>query len=87
LLRVAVPRGKDDWIRVDLSPGEEALARRIKSEDGAEGGKVSSGRAAGCDAPGCGERRKYRSTKRFEAGGCSVEHLKLVNERLAAGGA
>jgi Ino eighty subunit 2 len=86
-MRVAAPRGKEDWIRVDLSPGEESLARQIKSEDGAEAGKGSSGGAAGCDAPGCGERRKYRSTKRFEAGGCSVEHLKLVNERLAAEGA
>ncbi|TYJ54648.1 hypothetical protein B9479_004682 [Cryptococcus floricola] len=28
-----------------------------------------------CNAPGCGEKRKYRSVKVFEKGGCSMAHL------------
>jgi hypothetical protein len=35
-----------------------------------------------CAIQGCGAKRKYRSTKRFDVGGCSMEHLRLVNETL-----
>ncbi|WVQ73850.1 hypothetical protein IAR50_003431 [Cryptococcus sp. DSM 104548] len=35
-----------------------------------------------CSAPGCGEKRKYRSVKVFEKGGCSMAHLKAVEAAL-----
>ncbi|ODO06293.1 hypothetical protein L198_01525 [Cryptococcus wingfieldii CBS 7118] len=35
-----------------------------------------------CNAPGCGEKRKYRSLKVFEKGGCSMAHLETVEAAL-----
>lgn len=35
-----------------------------------------------CAAKGCSEKRKYRSTKKFDVGGCSLPHLKEVEAAL-----
>jgi Ino eighty subunit 2 len=76
VLRVAAPKGKEEWI--SLEPTE------FKAVDEEEGkGKKGVG-VARCDVPGCQERRKYRSTRKLEVGGCSLEHLRAVNDGLAA---
>lgn len=44
---------------------------------GAEGGVRRT--PAMCAVEGCEQVRKYRCTKNFEIGGCSMAHLKLLN--------
>ena len=70
--RVAAPIGKNDWIGVDRNavglPVEPPIPRR------------GNGR---CVVEGCGRDRKYRSVKDPTVGGCSMEHLKMVNNTLA----
>lgn len=39
-----------------------------------------------CAVDGCSNGRKYRSTRKSEVGGCSVEHLRQVNENLGVSG-
>lgn len=66
--RVGVPKG--------LVSGAEVLSM---------GGAVREKQreVAGCAVAGCSNGRKYRSTRKFEVGGCSLEHLRLVNHSLA----
>lgn len=73
VIRVAAPVGKDDWIAL----GVVAPTLEVKEE------KPKITPPAACAVTGCGNARKYRSTKQFDKGGCSMEHLKMVNEGLA----
>ena len=66
---IGAPIGKENWLDVGI-PRE-----------------VSKGRtdiAAMCSVQGCAEKRKYRSTRQFEVGGCSMDHLKVVEAGLAS---
>ena len=67
VLRVGVPRGKEGWVRVG------------GDEDGLKARRDMSGE---CGVEGCGEKRKYRCVKKFEVGGCSLTHLRQLNEAL-----
>lgn len=69
VLRVAAPKGKDEWIAV-AGKGQKSAGKPIRNVAGI------------CGVDGCQERRKYRSTTRFEVGGCSMEHLKKVEMEL-----
>ena len=62
ILRVGLPIEKETW-----------LAGRTGNE------KVDQRDMSGiCGVAGCEESRKYRSTRRFEVGGCCLQHLKAV---------
>lgn len=66
--------GDDVIVRVGLPIGKEMFsAGRTANE------KVDKRDMSGiCGVEGCGEVRKYRSTRRFEVGGCCLPHLKTV---------
>ena len=66
VLRVGVPKGKEEWVRVGATEQKEVM-RDVRGE---------------CAVEGCGEARKYRCVKKFEMGGCSLAHLKLLNAAL-----
>jgi len=68
VLKVGVPKGKEEWVRV----GEDLSKRDTIRRDA----------SAQCAVEGCEEKRKYRCLKKFEVGGCSLAHLKLLNEAL-----
>lgn len=67
--RVGVPRGM-------------ASESEILGMGRSQGGTKQKQDARRCAVEGCKNGRKYRSTKKFEVGGCSMEHLKRVNESL-----
>jgi Ino eighty subunit 2 len=69
VLRLGAPKGKEDWVQVGTP-----LSADVKP-------KVSQPGTCGVD--GCGERRKYRCVRKFDTGGCSMAHLKLVEQSLA----
>jgi Ino eighty subunit 2 len=77
VVRVAAPKGKDEWIGIGSRPTIPDSKTDLKSDVKANGGLAERGRAT-CAVEGCEERRKYRSVKRFEVGGCSLQHLKQV---------
>ncbi|WVQ69182.1 uncharacterized protein L199_007398 [Kwoniella botswanensis] len=67
LLRVGAPKEKDDWI--SLTPaGKEGKDRLMVRE------------IPTCGVVGCANKRIYRSTKNFDIGGCSLDHLKAVEK-------
>lgn len=66
---VSAPPGKEQAIALEEAPVRLEQAGRGKAE-------------AHCGVKGCGERRKYRSVLDFEKGGCSMPHLKLVEQSL-----
>ncbi|OCF76863.1 hypothetical protein I204_02571 [Kwoniella mangroviensis CBS 8886] len=67
LLRVGAPKEKEDWI--SLTPaGEEGKDKLIVRE------------IPTCGVVGCAKKRIYRSTKNFDIGGCSLDHLKAVEK-------
>nr|ODN87299.1 hypothetical protein L203_03571 [Cryptococcus depauperatus CBS 7841] len=75
-IQLSVPKGKEWWIDMGHSRSEAtrdttavAMIREEKLK-------------AMCNAPGCNDRRKYRSVKHFEMGGCCLEHLKRVDASL-----
>jgi len=73
VLRIGVPEGKEGWLGMGLG------------ENGVDLEKVRAGKrskVAVCAVKGCGERRKYRSVKDFEVGGCCMAHLKEVEAGL-----
>ncbi|OWZ70290.1 hypothetical protein AYX14_04323 [Cryptococcus neoformans] len=72
IMRVAAPKEKESWLDLVGAKLDEVDEKR-RSLNGGKGM---------CDAPGCGERRKYRSVKDFERGGCCMEHLKTVEASL-----
>ncbi|WWD00507.1 hypothetical protein V866_007424 [Kwoniella sp. B9012] len=67
LLRVGAPKDKEDWI--SLTPaGEEGKDKLIERQ------------IPTCGVVGCAKKRIYRSTKNFDIGGCSLDHLKAVEK-------
>ena len=70
VMRVAAPIGKNDWISVDRA----AVGLSVELPKTLE---------ARCVVKGCGRNRKYRSVKDPTVGGCSMEHLRMVNASLA----
>ncbi|ORX38857.1 hypothetical protein BD324DRAFT_294568 [Kockovaella imperatae] len=75
VLRVAAPAGKEDWI---------AVSDATLAEDSTDTKPVLRRDARGtCGVDGCDAERKYRSVKKFETGGCSMEHLRAVEAGLA----
>lgn len=60
-----------------LDPAGQAEAKRLSPKDEDK---------RRCGVSGCGKTRKYRSTRAFEVGGCSMEHLREVNARLGGAG-
>ena len=68
VMRVAAPEGKEDWIAVTSAQNTEQPRATIG--------------VAPCGVQGCSEKRKYRSVKEFNSGGCSLEHLKLFEASL-----
>ncbi|WWD07746.1 hypothetical protein V865_005848 [Kwoniella europaea PYCC6329] len=67
LLRVGAPKEKEDWI--SLTPaGEEGKDRLMVRE------------IPTCGVVGCANKRIYRSTKNFDIGGCSLDHLEAVEK-------
>lgn len=72
---VAAPKGKDEWI--GIGPRPSIVESKTKSDVKANGSLSEKGGAT-CAVEGCEERRKYRCVKRFEVGGCSLQHLKQV---------
>lgn len=65
---VSAPQGKEQAITFENASGRERVGR----------GKVD----ARCGVEGCGEKRKYRCVLDFEKGGCSMPHLKQVEQSL-----
>lgn len=65
---VSAPQGKEQAITFEDAPRRERAGK----------GKVD----ARCGVAECGEKRKYRSVLDFEKGGCSMPHLKLVEQSL-----
>jgi Ino eighty subunit 2 len=76
VLRVAAPRGKEGWI--DIGPNGLVDGRPRVNVKETERRDVSGV----CAVEGCGEKRKYRSVKKFEVGGCSLAHLKQVEATI-----
>lgn len=68
-MAVSVMEGNEKWLDFPEQPPREAGEKKDKGE-----GK--------CAAKGCTEKRKYRSTKKFDVGGCSLPHLKEVEAAL-----
>ena len=68
-LRVGVPLGKEGWL--DLGGQARVEERQRRDVSGV------------CAVEGCAERRKYRSMRQFEVGGCCLQHLKAVEAGLA----
>jgi Ino eighty subunit 2 len=64
---VAVPAGKEQWIDMKDQNAPPPGSRDVSGL---------------CAVEGCGKKRIYRSTKRFEIGGCSMDHLKTVEMGL-----
>lgn len=59
----------------NLSENPSLFGEREKSgKDGEKEGKNTM-----CAVEGCGERRKYRSVRAFQVGGCCLDHLKEVD--------
>lgn len=71
-MRVAPPKEKEAWLDLVGAKLDE-VAEKQRS--------LNRGKRV-CDAPGCGEKRKYRSVKNFDKGGCCMEHLKTVEASL-----
>ena len=72
VIRVGAPAGKEEWIKLaslDDAPSEAKPQHRNTRGT--------------CGVRGCSQSRKYRSVKRFEVGGCCMEHLKKVEASLA----
>lgn len=67
-MAVSVMEGNEKWLELPAAPERTAAAK-----------ENSEGR---CGAKGCSEKRKYRSTKKFDVGGCSLPHLKEVEAAL-----
>ncbi|KAK4686083.1 Ino eighty subunit 2, partial [Tremellales sp. Uapishka_1] len=63
--RVAVPEGMEGWLMVN---GDGSGHVKRKKDEG----------ETKCAVEGCGEKRKYRSIKKFERGGCCIDHLRVV---------
>jgi hypothetical protein len=63
-------------------PRDMATQSEVLSMGRIGGGAKQNQDARRCAVEGCTNGRKYRSTKKFEVGGCSMEHLKRVNESL-----
>jgi hypothetical protein len=89
VLSVAVPRGREEWIQI----GDPASARVQADKAVADGKPLTAAArtpqplqprnmAGACAVPGCAQPRKYRCTQQFEVGGCSLEHLKQVEQGL-----
>ncbi|WWC67885.1 uncharacterized protein I206_101803 [Kwoniella pini CBS 10737] len=78
-LRVGAPKEKDHWISLRPEAYTEPSQSVIKPEQAEVQPRDSRVK---CDAPGCEKDRKYRSTKKFEVGGCSLPHLKAVEATL-----
>lgn len=72
VMRVAAPKEKESWL--------DLVGTKLDEVDGKRR-SLNSGKGM-CDVPGCGEKRKYRSVKDFERGGCCIEHLKAVEASL-----
>ncbi|KIR25854.1 ino eighty subunit 2 [Cryptococcus deuterogattii 99/473] len=72
VMRVAPPKEKEAWLDLVGAKLDE-VAEKQRS--------LNRGKGM-CDAPGCGEKRKYRSVKNFNKGGCCMEHLKAVEASL-----
>lgn len=66
---VSAPPGKETAIEFESPPRAGHVAAEKKTE-------------ARCAVRGCSEKRKYRSVLDFETGGCSMPHLKLVEQSL-----
>lgn len=76
MLRLGVKRGREEWI---------ALGDGSKPGEGRGGKKEESEMERRCAAKGCVKARKYRCVAKTSIGGCSVPHLKEVEERVVAG--
>lgn len=68
-MAVSVMEGNEKWLDFPEQPHKDD-------------GKKSKKDEAKCGAEGCKEKRKYRSTKKFDVGGCSLPHLKEVEAAL-----
>lgn len=66
-MAVSVMEGNEKWLELPSPP---------------PAGSSKGGHEAKCAAKGCSEKRKYRSTKKFDVGGCSLPHLKEVEAAL-----
>jgi Ino eighty subunit 2 len=64
---VSAPPGKEQAIALEATRPEPVIRSNTKAH---------------CGVKGCGETRKYRSVLDFEKGGCSMSHLKLVEQSL-----
>jgi hypothetical protein len=80
-LRVAVPVGKEGWLSLGGDDSGVGIATDRGDGMGGMGGMGGKGSSV-CAVEGCEERRKYRCTKKFEIGGCSLVHLQQVNATL-----
>jgi len=69
VLAVAVPVGREEWIAFGEEGEEKKESRNTKGN---------------CAVPGCDQPRKYRCVAKFEVGGCSLEHLRQVEQSLKA---
>ena len=78
VMRVAAPKDKDNWLNLNLN--DVTSVGNVKAERGGRGEKHS--KQGICGVNGCGAKRIYRSVKRFEVGGCCMEHLKVVEAGL-----
>ena len=67
---VSAPEGKEIWL--DLPPPVEVARRRERT-------------LVGCAVDGCRGVRKYRCVGDFEVGGCSMEHLRVLDARVRDG--
>jgi Ino eighty subunit 2 len=76
----SIKSGKFEML-VSAPPGKEKV---IEFASAPRTGQVAGGKKAEarCAVKGCGEKRKYRSVLNFETGGCSMSHLKLVEQSL-----
>lgn len=72
-MNVSVMEGNEKWLELPSPPPSTADGGKDKKKWSKEGK---------CGAKGCTEKRKYRSTKKFDVGGCSLPHLKEVEAAL-----
>jgi Ino eighty subunit 2 len=76
----SIKSGKFEML-VSAPPGKET-AIEFESPPRAGHGAAEKKTEARCAVKGCSEKRKYRSVLEFETGGCSMPHLKLVEQSL-----
>jgi hypothetical protein len=93
---VSVAEGKESWLELDpsvstlssvrntsLFPSQSAAVNNSNAQNGVfSTQKEKRDVRARCAVPGCEQNRKYRSIRKFELGGCSLNHLQLVEADL-----